>query len=234
MKKGSTSPYKGIPRSQWAELKGKIKSADVTPKNEPVASIPAFAEQVYTEPAVPTPIAAPQPEAKQKIDVAPKAPPPALHVPPNLFQGNVLKLQLIGKNGTPTDPIPGYVTRWFNDDGNRIALAQASGWEFVDRNEVVLNENLTPLNTDLGSKVREVVGKQQDGTPMYAYAMKKRNEIHAAHMQEREVKVNQRIEDSLRKGLTDYSRNPENRQYVGGQPGTNLPPIDISAPRTFR
>jgi hypothetical protein len=154
----------------------------------------------------------------------PKAP------PKNLFSGFVQKLQVFGKSGDPNDPIPGYKPRWFNDveGGLRIQTALASGWEFVNKEEVALNDApATPGNNDLGSHVRRWVGEHQDGSAIYAYLLKKPNwlvELHETGPESREVLHHQRIEAELRRGT--FNQQPGEGRYVPtdgrGNPLINL------------
>ena len=73
--------------------------------------------------------------------------------------------------------IPGYHLHIFNDtkDG-RIQAAQDSGYEFVSPEEVGgVSSNVTDRNTDIGDKVRFLVG-MDNNEPMYAYLMKIKQE----------------------------------------------------------
>ena len=153
-------------------------------------------------------------------------------IPPNLLNGSTPKLVLYSKDGDAADPVPGFRTYWANDDGNRLSLMLRSGWQFIDKDEVLLNAALTPLNNDLGSQIREVVGTKRSGDPLYAYAMKKPWHIDQAHMREREEKVNMRIENALRAGLVlgaDQKPVPQPGQYAGGTTGSSTPPISITS-----
>lgn len=64
----------------------------------------------------------------------------------------------------------------FNDSPGRIQAAIDSGYEFVSPDEVGgTMENVTSRNTDLGDKVRFLVGT--DGNdPVYAYVLKIKEE----------------------------------------------------------
>lgn len=80
--------------------------------------------------------------------------------------GFTRKLEVYGE-------VPGYHLHIANDDGNRIAECQRHGFEFVLHDEIKgVNGNVTSFNTDLGSKVRFLVGTRRDGEPMYGYLMK--------------------------------------------------------------
>jgi len=86
------------------------------------------------------------------------------------FNGTQGKLQ-VGKQ------IPGYHLHVFNDTPGRIQAATDAGYEFVDPEEVGgVASNVVSRNTDIGDKVRFLVGSTADGEPQYAYLMKIRQE----------------------------------------------------------
>ena len=184
-------PYKGIPRSEWP----KAKAAASQPQQQAAAPVPD---------AVMTP--APESVFEQQPECTMEAP------PLNLFSGEMLKLQVYGKDGNDKDPIPGFRTRWFNDEhdsGVRIKMALSSGWLLVKADEIALNEGLTPSNNDLGSHVRKIVGT--NGTePLYAYLMKKPEKLAQIHDDQREQATNVRVEEALRSGR--LSQNPADAQ----------------------
>lgn len=80
--------------------------------------------------------------------------------------------------------IPGYHLHWFNGTADRIQRAQDGGYEFVDRNEIMLNaagigqESTQSGNTDMGSHVSIVSGKEigTDGQPIRLILMKIKEE----------------------------------------------------------
>ena len=194
-------------------------------KGEPVdkpGPLMASAEEVaaYVPTQIPEPV-------KSATPATPKAP------PRNLFSGTTLKLQVFGKDGNDKDPIPGYRLYWFNDveGGLRIAQAQASGWEFVQREEVALNNGqLSPGNNDLGSHVRRWVGTGEDQKAIYSYLMKKPLELDAVHQQERE-NLHLQIEAALKSGT--FNMTPGEKRYTAERPPigspSGLPPISISS-----
>ncbi len=220
--KGGTNPYKGIPKSEWPAIKAGLKanpnsaqSLEGEPTREMLPDATSVPRETITE---------------RHADISPLT----LNttgvdaIPPNLFNAHTRKLVIYSKDGDPNDPVPGFRTYWFNDDGNRIQLALNSGWDFIDRSEVMMGVELGPDNKDLGSKVRYVVGTLRSGDPMYAYCMKQRNDIAAAHAAERQA-VNERIYQSLRQGQSV----PNPNIVPGGQTGWNAPPISIAA-KTYR
>lgn len=88
----------------------------------------------------------------------------------------------------------------FNDTPGRIQQALDVGYEFVEANEVgSVSTNVVSRNTDIGDKVRFLVGSTDKGEPMYAYLMKIRKEFY----EEDQAALNARIDitdDAIRGG----------------------------------
>ena len=79
----------------------------------------------------------------------------------NVFNGTQGKI-------TVNFTIDGYHLHGFNDEDGRIADALDGGYEFVSPEEVGgVKENVVSRNTDLGDKVRWLVGRTADGGPLY-------------------------------------------------------------------
>ena len=64
----------------------------------------------------------------------------------------------------------GFVGRWINDEGGRIAAAQAAGYTFVEDEEVKAERAGTNVESD--ARIGRVVGTKASGQPMMAYLMK--------------------------------------------------------------
>ena len=94
--------------------------------------------------------------------------------------------------------IPGYHLCWMNDDGN-VENAVNSGYEFVTRGETELVYGVTPLNVDLADKIKQKVGTNEAGHPLYAYLMKIKQEWHEEDMAEL-AQENKRIEEAIAGG----------------------------------
>ena len=112
----------------------------------------------------------------------------------NAFNGTKAKL-------TVNKQIPGYHLHIFNDEPGRIQTALAGGWEFVHPDEVGgVGERVTSINTDLGDKVRYLVGADEKGDGFYAYLLKIKQEWFEedqAALQER----NDLVDDAIRGGV---------------------------------
>jgi len=132
------------------------------------------------------------------------------------FNGTEAKLRI-------GNQIEGYHLHILNDVPGRIDQALQAGYEFVSPDEVggVAN-NVVSRNTDLGDKVRFLVGQGSNNEPMYAYLMKIESDLYAEDQQALQAK-NNRIDDAIRGG-----------KPVDGQPsdGTYVPREGIKMSRS--
>lgn len=112
----------------------------------------------------------------------------------NVFNGTQAKL-------TVNNQIPGYHMHIFNDEPGRIQTAIDGGWEFVTPDEVGgVKDSVTSGNTDLGDKVRFLVGTSEKGDGLYAYLMKIKEEWWQEDQAEIQ-KRNDRVDDAIRGGV---------------------------------
>ena len=112
----------------------------------------------------------------------------------NVFNGTQAKL-------TVNNQIPGYHMHIFNDEPGRIQTAIDGGWEFVTPDEVGgVKDSVTSGNTDLGDKVRFLVGSSEKGDGIYAYLMKIKEEWWEEDQAEIQ-KRNDRVDDAIRGGV---------------------------------
>jgi len=231
------SPYKGVPKAKWPE----IKAAQAVLREQRAT----FGQPMDDAPMMPSPAAAPAnaflpPEAAQTLAGAgevPRETSPRINsdsdgpqaAPRNLFSGQIKSLEVFGRNGSTEEPIPGYRLYWFTDEGNtgsRLHQAKASGWDFVEKNEIAMQDNLVEGNNDLGTKVRKVVNPNST-PPTYGYLMKKPKWMDEQHQAEMQA-FNDAQERAIRKGV--FNASPRDGRYVAGDlPGSTLPKIEISS-----
>ena len=104
----------------------------------------------------------------------------------------------------------GYHGHIFNDEPGRIAQALDVGYEFVAPDEVGgTATNVVSRNTDIGDKVRFLVGTDGKGEPLYAYLMKIKQELYDEDQAALQAK-NDRIDEAIRGGkLTGDGHNTE-------------------------
>lgn len=117
--------------------------------------------------------------------------------------------------------IPGFNLYWFL--GKNVPRAQQAGYEFVNHDEVPLNQRGVGTdssisgNADMGSRVSVVAGTGVDGRPEYLYLMKIKEEWW---QEDQEVlrKKNQQIAAAIRGkqvlGDTSGNRQDQALRYV--------------------
>lgn len=106
-----------------------------------------------------------------------------------------------GRKKLTAPEIPGFHTAFVNDLGTRLYdKTVQDDYEYVTREEVgdFVGED-GKSNNDLGSRVRVLVDKSENGEPIYAYLLKKKVEYFNSDRQEMEDDRMKR-EDELRRG----------------------------------
>ena len=86
----------------------------------------------------------------------------------------------------------GYVRRWINDNGSRVANAKAGGWEFV-------REDSQASSTDMGQGISRIVGTKEGGQPLNAFLMEIRKDWYDADQQEKQKAISA-TDDLIRRG----------------------------------
>jgi len=115
--------------------------------------------------------------------------------------------------------IPGFTLRIIEDDVDRLDRAVRHGYDYVQSDEIRTGGNVTSFNTDVGSRVRFVLGKRRDShEPLYGYLMKIPDEIYSEDMAAHES-VNRRIDDGIRRGHApgESKEDLEGRYIPGGR-----------------
>ncbi len=98
--------------------------------------------------------------------------------------GHALKLMAPAK--------PGFVRRWFNDDGNRIAKAEDLAYDFVTDEGIKTD--------DPSSRVSRLVGTKANGEPLRAYLMETPVEEFQAGLDEKATE-NAKTDEAIRRGV---------------------------------
>lgn len=100
----------------------------------------------------------------------------------------------------------GYVRRWVNDTGNRIAMAEEMAYDFVT--------DPAAQTTDVGSRISRLVGTQANGEPMRAYLMETPEEEYRAGAEEKEAHLRQ-IDEAMTRIVDEsgQSATPRGEQY---------------------
>lgn len=108
---------------------------------------------------------------------------------------------------------PGFHRHWLNDVGGRIQQALESGYTYVEKVNVELNEvGVTPGNTDLGSKVSMYVGTDEQGKPLKAYLMEIKQEWYD---EDQEIIAQQanRVDEALKAGTSKDEHTYSKREW---------------------
>lgn len=110
------------------------------------------------------------------------------------FSANRKRLQV-------DDKFPGYVTRWFNDQDDRLQRAEDAGYEYVHRKEVgqVGDKDIANGNTDVNSRVSRVVGRTATNAPIRAFFMKIREAFYKEDQAKKE-ETNRLVDEAIRAG----------------------------------
>lgn len=87
---------------------------------------------------------------------------------------------------------PGYVRRWMNDNGNRIAEAGELAYDFVTDPSI--------QTTDAGSRISRLVGTKANGEPLRSYLMETPEEEYQAGQDEKEER-NRQIDEAIMAGV---------------------------------
>lgn len=219
--KNTPHPYKGIPKAEWPGVRDKLAQERLAAQEQAARDAQAAEEAKAVE------AQKARAEARQAAIAGMPSPPPR-----NLFSGDIKKLEVFGLNGDNKDPIPGFRLYWFLDrenSGARMHQARMSGWEYVMKDEVSVNDtSAIQGNSDLGSQVR-VFGGSFNNQPIYHYLMKKPVWLDQVHQGEMQAHLD-KVEGHLRRGKLDAK--PEDRQYTAEEmPGSALPPISITHTR---
>lgn len=83
---------------------------------------------------------------------------------------------------------PGFKRRWFNDDANRIAVADELAYDHVTETGV--------KTSSPGSRISRLVGTKANGEPLHAFLMETPDELYAEGVAEKEAH-NRLVDDAI-------------------------------------
>lgn len=110
----------------------------------------------------------------------------------------------------------GYHGHTFNDSPGRIAQALDVGYEFVSPDEIGrVSTNVVSRNTDIGDKVRFLVGTSDNGDALYAYLMKIRKEFYEEDQQAIQSKLDL-VDEAIRGGRLTGDGHAADHRYDAG------------------
>lgn len=138
-------------------------------------------------------------EPKSDKPLVRKAPDRVQRATRGVFNGTRGKLK-IAEADVQNFKQAGWTLHIFNDTPGRIEEALSAGWEFVTRDEIGgVVANVVDGNTDLGTKVRFRVGKDETGDGLFAYLMKIPTYAYLEEQQEIQNR-NDAIDHAIRAG----------------------------------
>lgn len=109
---------------------------------------------------------------------------------------------------------PGKKMRWVNDTADgRVQHAQDGGYEFVasDGSEQVGEGGNG--NSDMGSRISRIVGKNEDGTPLRAYLMAIDENLYEEDQAEKQKEVDA-IDAQIKAGSVGGTKPGQDGRYV--------------------
>lgn len=119
-----------------------------------------------------------------------------------VFNGTNKKLSVVTE-------IPGYQLRWFNDSPGRLDTAVSrSWWEYVSQDEIALGDSnkVVGRNSEIGNKVRAIVGTTDQNEALYAYLMKIKKEWSEEDQQDSAQKIRNSEAEMLKNGGMNTDR----------------------------
>lgn len=109
-----------------------------------------------------------------------------------------------------TDQRDGYVRRWINDTGSRLADAERAGYAYVTEVDRVGDPDVTN-RLQPGSKVAKQVGRDKMGQAITAYLMEIRKDWYEEDQAAKQARIDE-IDDQIRSG--SLKREPGDGRYV--------------------
>jgi hypothetical protein len=99
--------------------------------------------------------------------------------------------------------LEGYHLHWVNDSAGRIQEAQRGGYTFVEPKEVQA--------VDDGTQVKRLVGRNEDGSALYAYLMKIEMDFYHEDQATIQREVD-RFDTAIKRGTID-EKSGDNRYH---------------------
>lgn len=96
---------------------------------------------------------------------------------------------------------PGFVYRWVNDVGGRIADAERGGYEFVAADVKAGESDVANQNSSTGDRQSKIVGKNESGKPITAFLMRIRKEWYESDQKTKQKGLDA-VDAALKRGKT--------------------------------
>ena len=101
----------------------------------------------------------------------------------------------------------GFVRRWFNDLGNRIADAGELAYDFVTQPGIKSHSS--------DSRISRLVGTKPDGSPLHAFLMETPEDEFAGGVAEKEAQ-NRKVDEAIRDGRDSTGQMDSKETYGHG------------------
>lgn len=101
----------------------------------------------------------------------------------------------------------GFVRRWFNDLGNRIADAGELAYDFVTQPGIKSHSS--------DSRISRLVGTKPDGSPLHAFLMETPEDEYAGGLAEKEAH-NRKVDEAIRDGRDSTGQMDSKETYGHG------------------
>lgn len=108
------------------------------------------------------------------------------------------------------DKDPNYEYRWVKGSPDRLSAAENGGYEFVDQAGKV-GENAKDGNTDMGSRVSQVVGHNTDGSPRRDYLMRIKKEFYQEDQAVKQAELD-KVDAAIKRG--DAHKHGDDKRYT--------------------
>lgn len=113
---------------------------------------------------------------------------------------------------TVADKDPHYQYRWIKGSPERLAAAEAGGYEYVQQGQAgKVGEGAEDGNTDIGSRVSRVVGTHADGKARTDYLMRIPKETYEADQAAKQRQVDE-VDQAIRRG--DAHKRGDDNRYI--------------------
>lgn len=106
---------------------------------------------------------------------------------------------------------PEHVYRWINDKPGRIQRARTGGWEFVEDPGMQVGTGSETRNSQQDSRVSQVVGKNENGTPLVAFLMRIKREWYHEDQETKQASIDE-VENTIKGGR--YKEGAGDGRYI--------------------
>lgn len=106
---------------------------------------------------------------------------------------------------------PDHVYRWINDKPGRLQRAIAGGWEYVEDHAMQIGTGSTTRNSEQDSRISQIVGKNENGFPLYAYLMRIKREWYDEDQSVKQAAIDE-VQKTIERG--QFERQADDMRYI--------------------